>query len=372
MLLALYGAEVIKLEPPAGDWSRRLGTTYGNHSALSAVYNRGKRSLCVDLKTVTGRRIARTLARRADVLIEGFRPGVAAKMELGYDSLKQENAALIYVSVSGFGQTGPYARRPCSDAVAQAFAGLVSVNIGSDGVPHRVGATISDVSSGLYAFQAVATSLYAREKTRVGRHIDISLVQSTAALLGHKLAEHMLEDGQPRALNVPGGSYQTRDGWIMVTMVTEPQYQRLCQVVGRSDLAQNPRYDSFAKRADHADTLVTTFQAALETDTTAIWLDKLKAADVIAERILNFGDWRLDPHVLATGAVVAVETEDIGVVHVSRTPGSFAKTDNALAPAPTPGEHSRAVLVEAGFTDNEIESLIASRTVFVPSPAAGS
>src|SRR5207244_1870356 len=159
MLLGVYGAEIIKVEPPEGDWSRFLGTTYGSHTALSAVYNRGKRSLCLDVKHKDGIAIAKRLARDSDVLIEGFRPGVAARLGLGYEELSRDNPGLIYLSISGFGQSGPYSKRPGSDSVAQAFSGLVSINAGTDGVPHRVGTTISDVVTGVYAFQAIATAL---------------------------------------------------------------------------------------------------------------------------------------------------------------------------------------------------------------------
>ena len=193
MLLAIYGADVIKVEPPEGDWSRRLGTTYGNHSTLSAVYNRGKRSLAIDLKSEDGLAIARKLADECDVFIEGFRPGVAARLGLGHEALARTNPKLVYLSVSGFGQIGPYTDRPCTDSVAQAFSGLVSLNAGEDGIPHRVGTTISDICTGVYSFQAVSTALYARAHVGVGRWIDVNLAQSTAALLGHKLAEHVLK-----------------------------------------------------------------------------------------------------------------------------------------------------------------------------------
>ena len=162
MLLGVYGADVIKVEPPEGDWSRYLGTTYGSHTTLSAVYNRGKRSLCLDMKHKDGVAIARRLARDCDVLIEGFRPGVAARLGLGYESLSRDNSGLIYLSISGFGQTGPYSKRPGSDSVAQAYSGLVAINVGNDGTPHRVGTTISDIVTGVYAFQAIATAFRAR------------------------------------------------------------------------------------------------------------------------------------------------------------------------------------------------------------------
>lgn len=356
-LLASYGADVIKVEPPEGDWSRRLGTTYGTHSALSAVYNRGKRSLCLDLKKKSALDVARNLAAKCDIFIEGFRPGVAARLGLGYDVLSRDNSRLIYLSVSGFGQTGPYAERPCTDSVAQAFSGLVSVNVGNDKVPHRVGATISDVATGVYAFQAVSTALFARATVGTGRWIDVSLTQSTAALLGHKLAEHMLEGGAPRALNVPAGSYQTRNGWIMVTLVTEPQYQRLCSVLQRDDLATDPRFSDFAKRSDTADQLIGEVRDVFVNDTTEAWLSKLHAADIIADRILSPTDWLHNPHVETTRASVLSDTPGVGSVYLARTPGTSVELGDALPPAPDIGQHSTEVLRENGYDESAIEEL---------------
>lgn len=342
-LLAANGADVIKVEPPEGDWSRGLGTTYGDQSTLSAVYNRGKRSVVLDLKKPEAIEAARKLAAGADVLIEGFRPGVMDRLGLGYGTLSRDNPGLIYLSISGFGQEGPYAQRPCSDSVAQAFSGLVSVNVGADGTPHRVGTTLSDVCTGLYGFQAVSTALFARTTVGNGRRIDVSLQQSTAALLGHKFAEHVLEGGAPRLLNVPAGSYPTRDGWIMVTLVTEPQYTRLCSVLARDDLAKEPRYASFARRADCAEELVAELRKVFSTDATASWLSRLHAADIIADRILNPSEWIANEHIQATRGALCTETPDVGEVYVARTPGRAGDHEDTLSPAPAIGQHSSTV-----------------------------
>ena len=363
MLLGVYGADVIKIEPPEGDWSRYLGTTYGNHTALSAVYNRGKRSLCLDLKSERGIEIAKRLALASDVLIEGFRPGVAARLGIGYETLAKDNPGLIYLSISAFGQHGPYAKRPGSDSVAQAFAGLVSVNVGNDKIPHRVGTTISDVATGVYGFQAVATALFARATVGTGRWIDVNLAQSTAALLGHKAAEYVLEGGAPRALNVPAGSYQTSDGWMMVTLVNEPQYKRLCAVIGRDDLAVDPRFADFARRADSADVLMTQLREVFLSDTTETWLGKLHAADILAERILTPGDWLRNVHVEATSAAVCQDTSGVGKVYAARTPGFLGLSEDSLCPAPDVGADSREVLLDAGFESETIESLISAGVV---------
>src|SRR3954447_23783335 len=368
MLLAIYGADVIKVEPPEGDWSRYLGTTYGNHTTLSAVYNRGKRSLCLDLKHEQGIAIAQRLARDCDIMIEGFRPGVAARLGIGYETLARDNPGLIYLSVSGFGQQGPNADRPGSDSVAQAFSGLVSVNVGNDKIPHRVGTTISDVATGVYAFQAIATALFARASVGTGRWIDVNLAQSTAALLGHKFAEYVLEAGAPRALNVPAGTYRTQDGWIMVTLVNEAQYRRLCAAIGRDDLGSDPRFSDFARRADAAKELIAEMRGVFVTRSTESWLSRLHASDIIAERIHSPGEWLRNAHVDATRGALRQDTPGIGTIFAPRTPGTAGFCEDQLRPAPDIGADSREVLLEAGFKDSAIDDLIDTGAVRTPTP----
>ena len=365
-LLAAYGAAVIKVEPPEGDWSRRLGTTYGNHSAFSAVYNRGKRSLCLDLKHAKALEVARKLAQEADIFIEGLRPGVMARLGLGYELLSRANPRLIYLSISGFGQQGPYSQRPCSDSIAQACSGLVSINVGADNIPHRVGTTISDICTGLYAFQAISAALFARATVGKGRWIDVNLTQSTAALLGHKLAEHMLESGRPRPAAVPGGTYQTRDGWLMVTLVKEAQFRRLCSVLQRDDLAADPRFSDFASRADHADALIGELRKIFPHDTTDGWLAKLQAADVLADRIFSPGEWLHSEYVREANAAIRSDPARVGAVYAARTPGTTGGAEDALSPAPDIGQHSRAVLLEAGYDTQSIEKMIGAGAVVEP------
>src|SRR6185437_7492833 len=227
MLLAMHGAEVTKIEPLSGDWSRGLGTAYGDQTAMSAHYNRGKRSLALDLKAAAGRDIALRLAGEADVLIENNRPGAMARLGLGYEGLRAANSRLLYASISGFGQEGPYATLPCTDSVAQAYSGLVALNTGNDLMPHRVGAIIIDTLTGLYAAQALGVALYARERRGVGARVAVSLAECGAAFLGQRLAEHVLENGAPRVLNVPTGAYRTADGgWVMIALIREADFGR--------------------------------------------------------------------------------------------------------------------------------------------------
>jgi crotonobetainyl-CoA:carnitine CoA-transferase CaiB-like acyl-CoA transferase len=247
--------------------------------------------------------------------------------------------------------------------VAQAFSGLVSVNVGNDKVPHRVGTTISDIGTGVYGFQAIATALFARATVGTGRWIDVSLAQSTAALLGHKLAEYVLEGGAPRALNVPAGSYKTLDGWIMVTLVTEPQYRRLCAVIGREDLASDPRFVDFAKRSDFADELMPQMRDAFLTQSTENWLARLQAADIISERIFSPVDWLRDQHVDATNGSVCMDTPGVGLVYSARTPGTVGLCEDALCPAPAIGQDSIGVLSDAGYSRDAIDAFIVQGAV---------
>jgi len=362
MLLALYGADVIKVEPPEGDWSRGLGAKLasGAHTPMSLTFNRGKRALRLDLKRPEARAILRSLALKADVLVEGFRPGVAARLGVGYDSLAAENPKLIYLSVSGFGQSGPNAQRPVTDTAAQAFSGFMDTNRGPDGVPHRSGALAADVPTGLYAYAAIATALFARQQTGTGRHIDVSLMAGSAALMGHKLPEFEVNGRNPPQLNVPAGSFEAADGWIAIALVREDDWRRTCAALERTDFLADPRFASFALRAEHETALMAELRPHLRTRPRAAWIERLRAADVICDTVNTLGDWVANAHVQAVGAAVP---SGVGALHVARTPGAPAESDAALAPAPAAGQHSREVLAECGLTPADIDRLLADFVV---------
>ena len=242
----------------------------------------------------------------------------------------------------------------------------MSVNLGNDGAPHRVGTTIIDTLSGLYAAQALGVALYARERSGRGRRLEVSLTQCAAAVLGHKLAEHVLEGGAPRALNVPTGAYRTADGWIMIALVKEEQFGRLATALGRPDLAADPRFADFAARARHAGPLGEIVGAILPIDTTAGWLARLRAADILADRINGFDDWLADPHIVATGGAVTVAPRGMPTFKVPRTPGISPEVDAALAPAPHIGEHGREILGGLGYDAEAVARLVAEQVVALP------
>ena len=362
-LLSLYGASVVKVEPPEGDWIRGIGTSFGGNTALGVVANRGKRSIAINLKAEAGRALAHRLARDADVFIESFRPGVAKRLGIAYPDIRALNPRILYLSISGYGQTGPGAARPAVDTVIQANSGYMSVNRGMDGVPHRTGVLIADTSTGLYAFQAVAAALFAREREAEGRYLDISLMQGTAAFLAPKIVEFHAEAGNPRVLNAPAGSYRTADGWIAVTLVKEHHFEKLCRAIGREDLAGDPRFRSFETRGAHGDAIRDIVAAALAARTTADWVRRFSEHEVLASPIADFGDWLADPQVAETRAAPVVDQPGMGSVPIPVIPG----TDPSYsAPAPAVGQHGREILAELGFDAAAMEDLVRAGAVALP------
>jgi crotonobetainyl-CoA:carnitine CoA-transferase CaiB-like acyl-CoA transferase len=361
MLLAQHGAQVTKLEPPEGDWSRGIGRRYGDQSALALAGNRGKRSLAIDIKRPGAQDVVRRIADQCDVVIESFRPGVAQRLGLGYDALRATNPGLIYASVSGYGQDGPYAQRAGTDMVIQAFSGMMSVNRDIEGRPGRIGFLVVDTLTGLYAFQAVSSALYARLAGDGGRRLDISLMQSSAAFLGLKIIQAALEGEQPAALNAPAGVYRTRDGSITVTLSKEEHFSALCRAIGRPDLRADPRYASFETRAAHLGELVEAVGTELLRGDTADWLARIEAAGGLANPVNTLRQWLADPHVQATGAAPSVELPGVGSIAVPQIPGIEPPApSDPRSHWPGIGTEGSAVLRDFGFADEEIERLRAA------------
>jgi crotonobetainyl-CoA:carnitine CoA-transferase CaiB-like acyl-CoA transferase len=366
-LLSLYGASVVKVEPPDGDWIRSIGQAYGGQTPLGVVANRGKRSIAIDLKTQGGRDIVYQLAESADVFIESFRPGVAKRLGIAYAEIQTRNPRILYLSISGFGQTGPGAQRPAVDTVIQANSGFMSVNQGMDGAPHRAGVLIADTSTGAYAFQAVAAALFAREREGAGRHLDVSLMQGTAAFLAPKIVEHYLADGSPRPLNAPAGSYRTKDGWLAMTLVKEHHFERLCQAIEQPELARDPRFGTFESRAKHLDAITAIVAGALTARTTADWVERFEAVEALCSPIANFGDWLNDPHVQSAAAAPTVDQPGMGPIPIPQIPGTEPETDPAAAPvAPAIGEHGADILAELGIDKDAVTALVGSGAVRLP------
>jgi crotonobetainyl-CoA:carnitine CoA-transferase CaiB-like acyl-CoA transferase len=363
-LLAQYGADVTKVEPPEGDWSRGLGRTYGDQTTISLAANRGKKSIVLDLKSPGGLAVAHDLAARCDVFMEGFRPGVCARFGLAYGDLRKVNPGVIYLAISGFGHDGPYARQASTDTVAQAFSGLMSINRGNDDAPHRVGHFIVDCVTALYAYQALSTALYARRDEPEGRFIDCSLMQAAAAVQTSKIADFHLENGAPVANNAPAGSYNTQNGFIAITLVKEEQFGQMCRALGQPDLAEDPRYLNFANRAENMDSLGPLVQEILLQRAAVEWAAHFQEAGVLAHPVADYGDWMADPHVVATQAFQMIAQQGVGPMPVAQIPGAAAiDPDDPGQQVPFLGEHSRQVLGDLGYDEAKIAGLAAEGAV---------
>ncbi len=348
-VLADMGADVIKVEPPeTGDQTRRsMG-----EAAFRAV-NRNKRSIALDLKRSEHVAILHQLVTTADVLMENYRPGVAARLGADYETLRAINPRLIHASISGFGQTGPYAQRPGFDLIAQGAAGVMSVTGEPDGNPVKCGVPISDLSAGLFCAVGILSALAARERTGEGQQIDTSLWEGALALSIWETAELWSTGVAPRPLGsahrltAPYQALKTRDGHINVGGNNQKLWERLCAVIGREDLSGDPRFATNPDRMDNRPALVVELERALAAHDTAHWVDTLLEAGVPAGPILDYQQVIDDPHTQARDMVVEMEHPEAGTVYglgipikLSATPGSIRR------PAPLLGQHTDEILAE--------------------------
>lgn len=364
MLLAQHGADVIKVEPLDGDWGRSLGKMYGDLCAHAVIFNRGKRSIALDLKSDEGRKVAQKLAADADIVVESFRPGVMARFGLGYEDIKAAREDVIYLSVTGFGQQGPYSDLPVTDSVIQAFSGWMSINRDAEGTPQRIGMIAVDVMTGLYAYQAISSALIARMRFGEGAYIDCSLMQSAAAFQSAKMMEYFLEDGAPQVLYVPVGTMKTADSHINITAMRDRHYVSLCEVLGLEELIDDPRFNTRDKRVAREAELMPMIRAEFLKKTTAEWCELLTKAEVMNSAISDYGDYLKDEHVNAVDSVAWVEHPEVGRVPMVNIPG-LPPIDGAdeLTECAHVGQHTSAILAEAGYGPDEIANLLAGNAV---------
>jgi crotonobetainyl-CoA:carnitine CoA-transferase CaiB-like acyl-CoA transferase len=366
-LFSMYGAEVIKVEPPEGDWIRGIGRSFGGQTPLSIVGNRGKKSICLNLKAEQSRQLIMEMSKDADLMVESFRPGVAARLGVGYEAVKKVNPKIIYVAVSGFGQTGPYSGRPGSDTVIQSFSGLCGVNIGNDGVPHRVGMLVPDTTTGMYAFQAAQAALAGRHDEDEGTFIDANLSQAMGAYMAPKIIEYHLEGGDPRILNAPAGSYETADGYVGIALVKEPQFRIICECLGLPELADDPRYENFETRAAHMETLGPAIAARFKERPTDEWVKGFREHDILADKIYSYGDWLEDEHVKQTRMAPMLQAGAVGAFPWPTIPGMATEPDGETdMPPPETGADGREILAAMGKSEAEIEALLAAGALTLP------
>ncbi len=376
MMLAQHGADVIKVETPhhGGDWSRILGRRYVDHSAFSIYGTMGKRSLALDLKTPEGKQVLWRLLHRADVFMEGFRPGTIKRYGFDYASLSAKEPQIIYYAISGFGQTGPLAGRPAMDPVLQAMTGIVNENRGEhDNHPHRIAISLIDMFTGLLGFQAIATSLYVRreQQSKQGRFIEASLMQGGALLSVIRLIANYLERGTTQRTSMPNGVFNTADGQLNVTMVRPKDWIPFCDAIERPDLASDPRFAEANVRGENLDELYALVRPIIAAMPTADLAERLTARGIMNGRVNTYEEFLREAQVEATGLISWLAQpglpEPIPMPNIPGLPPLESRTPRAHAPRL--GEHSVEVLREHGYSQAEIARLLEKKVIGAPAVA---
>lgn len=353
MMLADHGAEVIKIEPPAGDSARNMPPFVNGQSAPFMTWNRNKRSVVLDLKQQADKDVLLGLIDQADVLVENYRPGVMDRLGLGWTALHQRNPRLILASISGFGQTGPYASRGGFDLVTQAMSGLMSTNGPADGPPHRLPIAISDVTAGMFLAFGVLAAVEARHRTGHGQHVETSLLEAATSLAVYESAHYFATGTRPERIgqahrgSSPYQCFQTADGYITIGASQQHFFKQLCELVGAPELVSDPRFASVAERVKNNGALVERLAEKLRAHPSAHWLTALEQIGIPAGPVLHYDEVFNDPQILARDMVVETSHPVTGAFRTMGVPVKLSETPGAVRrAAPRLGEHTDEVLAE--------------------------
>ena len=366
--LADWGANVIKIEPPAhltsgeGPGGPREGPDFQN-------LHRNKRSITLNLKEPEGIEAFRRLVQKADIIVENFRPDVKTRLKIDYETLKKINPRLIYASISGFGQTGPYRERPGFDQIAQGMGGLMSITGKPGAGPMRVGIPVADLTAGLFCAFGILIALFEREQSGEGQRVETSLLQAQIFMLDFQAARWLMkrevpgQAGNNHPTSIPTGVFKTADGYINIATTGQKMWTRLCEAISAKTLLQEADYETSAGRSKHRDRLNAEIDGFLAKKTSAEWIEVLNKAGVPCGPIYSIDAMFADPQVEHLGIATDVkkETKTFQVVgqpvSLSRTPSKIA------APPPELGQHTEEVLEEFGFSAQEIAALRRSKVI---------
>ena len=376
MVLAELGADVIKIEQPhSGDDSRRLAPKIDGESYPFAMPNRSKRSVSLDLKTQRGKELFLKLAAEADLVIENFRPGVAKRLGIGYDDLKALREDILYCSISGFGQTGPYRDRPGFDIMAQGMVGFLRMTGEPGGRPAKVGIAINDIAAGATAIYSIMAAEMHRRATGEGQYMDISLVDAglawavweSGAYFG--AGEVPQPTGTRHRRSTPYQAFRTSDGYVTIGAANDRLWLRLLTALEKPEWATDPRFATLPDRMANIDELEREIEAITTTRTTDEWIKRVDEAGVPCGPVLTFDETLSDPHVIARDMIAELEHPIIGEMRTIGPPTKFSGLDFTVrGPAPWLGQHTAEVLRETGLTDDEIQALFTDEVVFDAHP----
>ena len=372
MLLADQGADVIKIEPLGGDitrHSRQSVSASGEFSALFVSTNRGKRSLSLDLKRPEAAMIMRKLAERADVLVQNFRPGTMERLGLGEPTLRASNPRLIYVSISGVGESGPYAGKRVYDPIIQGLSGFADIQ--SDPKtrrPRMIRTIVADKTTAIFAAQAVTAALFARERTGEGQHVRLAMLDTMISILWPEAMTQYTVVGREATTADPTARpeliFETADGYITVGTISDSEWRGFCAASERSGLAEDPRFNTPGGRAVNATERILLMAEIIKERSSAEWLQRLDTNDVPSAPVLRRGEVIANEQVVARELIAEFDHPDIGLVRQPKPAARFDRTPAEIrGPAPRIGEHSAIILAELGLEVAEIEQLAAEKIV---------
>jgi CoA:oxalate CoA-transferase len=378
MVLADLGARVIKIEPPGGDEARGFGPFVDGQSLYFTSVNRGKEGIALNLKEPDGVELARDLCRRADILLENFRPGTMARLGLGYDELAAANPRLIYASVSGFGHYGPNAGKGAYDVIIQAVSGLMSLTGPEGGPPVRVGASLGDLVPALYAVAGVLAALFARERTGRGAFLDIAMQDAVVSVVENAVARAWATGEDPQPLGsrhpaiAPFAAFPAADGDLALAAGNDALFVRLCEALEAPDLARNPLFLTNSSRVEHVAALTDELTRLLARRPVAEWLAILEGAGIPCGRVARISDLLADEHLKARRMILPLEQPGVGAVPVPGIPIKAAGFDDSLpGPAPAFGQHGPAVATELlGYSEATVARLLADGALLLAGASA--
>jgi crotonobetainyl-CoA:carnitine CoA-transferase CaiB-like acyl-CoA transferase len=372
MFLADQGADVIKIEPLGGDITRRSRQSIsasGEFSALFVSSNRGKRSLALDLKRPEAAKIMRKLIASADVLVQNFRPGTIERLGLGEPALRELNPRLIYVSISGVGESGPYAKKRVYDPIIQGLSGFADLQAEPrTRRPQMIRTIVADKTTAIFAAQAVTAALFARERTGEGQHIRLAMLDTMIAYLWPEAMTQYTVVGREATTADPTARpdliFETADGYITVGTISDSEWQGFCAASGRPGLAEDPRFNTPGGRSVNATERILLMAEIIKERPTAEWLQRLDANDVPSAPVLRRNEVIANEQVLARELIVELDHPDIGRVRQPVPAARFDRTPARIqGPAPRIGQHSAAILAELGLEAAEIERLATEEIV---------
>lgn len=366
MILADMGAECIKIEVPGiGDDSRHFGPFIGDESAYFMSLNRGKKSITLNLKQEKGKEILKEMVKKADIIMENFRPGTMEKLGVGYDVLKEVNPRIIYAACSGFGHTGPYRHKPAYDIIVQGMGGLMGITGHPDGPPTRVGASVGDITAGLFTTIGILTALHYRDKTGEGQKVDVAMLDCQVAILENAIARYFVKKEVPGRIGnhhpsiTPFDSFKTKKHHVIIAIGNDSLWVKLCKVLGLEELANDERFKTNSDRTKNRAFLYPILEEAFLKKEAKEWIDLLEEAGIPCGPVNRIDEVVNDPQVKAREMILQLHHPKVGDLMVPGTPLKLSKTPGKIEqPAPSLGQHTEEILREfLQMNEEEIKQL---------------